>query len=74
METVEMGLELEYPKIPYKDNFAIVEKTGPHNLFRVYLERGQTPTYFIGTQFTSYDKAVQSVNNYLSLKVKAKDS
>lgn len=73
METVEMGLEVEYAKVPYKENYAIIEKTGPYNMFRVYLERGQTPDYFKHAVFTSYDLAARSVRDYLEAKAKLKD-
>lgn len=74
METVEMGLELEYEKVPYNNNNAVIEKIGPYNMFRVYLERGVTPDYFKNALFTSYDQAEQSVKNYLTLKGKTKDN
>jgi len=50
-------------KVPYMENQAIVFQDGPYGLWKIKLERGQTPVAFLG-EFTSPSMAVSVVKIY----------
>ena len=60
----------ELEKIPYKNNFFIIEPFSQHHLFRVRLERGETPKEFHDKSYTSVEKAKSAVTLFVQSKVK----
>jgi hypothetical protein len=64
----------EIEKVPYKDNFFLVEPFTVYNFFRVRMERGSTPKILEDQMFTNRRQAKIAIDNYISsmnVKVKA---
>lgn len=64
----------EIEKVPYKDNFFLIEPFTVYNFFRVRLERGTTPKVLEDQMFTNRRQARIAIDNYINsmnTKVKA---
>jgi hypothetical protein len=60
-------------EFPYKDNKALVKRDGRWGLFKVYLERGETPSALVDQRFTSLDFAKLAIEQHLASSAKSKE-
>jgi hypothetical protein len=62
----------EIEKVPYKDNFFLIEPFTVYNFFRVRMERGSTPKKLEDQMFTNRRAARIAIDGYInSQKVKS---
>jgi hypothetical protein len=67
-----MDVNEEIEKIPYKNNFLIIEPFGVYSFFRVRMELGETPKYLKDQMFTTRTAAKTEINKYISANTKPK--
>ena len=58
-------LAKEDNKIPYMNNFLILESFGQYNLIRIRMELGETPAELKNEQFTNYHMASARAKQYI---------
>lgn len=58
--------QTEQVKIPYKNNFLVVEQRGPYTLYVVRMEIGETPAFFKDRAYTNIDKAEEAATFFVS--------
>lgn len=59
-------LKMSETKIPYLNNFLVLEPFGQYNFIRIRMELGETPAELKNEYFTNYRMATIRANEYIS--------